>query len=568
MHDVLRYMSVDSVYRKYHHNEITFSIYYAFTENFLLPLSHDEVVYGKGSLLRKMPGDGWQRFANLRALFGYMFAHPGKKLLFMGGEFGQWDEWDHERGLDWGSVQEGNPHGGLQRWVRDLNTFYRAEPALWQLDFDASGFEWVDCHDGDRSIISFLRKGKAANRYRSRRSATSRRCRGRTTAWASRSAGSGRSVSTATRRSTAAAGSGNLGAIDAAPVGAHGRYHSAESHAAAARDAACSRRRASADTRSAAMAEDGRRRVVIENVRPQIDGGRFPIKRTVGETVDVSADAFVDGHDQIRCVLRYRRAGADAWHEVPMTPIGNDRWRGEFRVDALGRFEYTVIAWVDHFLTWRNDFARRRDAEDITGALAAGAALVREAAESLPARRARGLLRLAGKLASKRPLEERRTLGLDASMLERMPDTPDRRLATEYGRDLAGHRRAGARAILELVRALPALHLRSRGHARHVQASRGAAGVHRGDGLRRRLSAADSPDRAHEPQRAEQRASSGPARPRLALGDRRERRRTLRDPSPARDARGFSQSRRDRPRSAASSWHSTSRSSARRITPM
>ncbi len=184
------------------------------------------------------------------------------------------------------------------------------------------------------------------------------------------------------------------------------------------------------------MAEDGRRRVVIENVRPQIDGGRFPIKRTVGETVAVSADAFADGHDQIRCVLRYRPAGADAWHETPMMAIGNDRWQGEFTVDALGRFEYTVIAWVDHFLTWRNDFARRRDAEDIKSALAAGAALVREAAESLPEAEREALLRVASKLTGKRPLEERRAVGLEPATLERMPHTPDRRLATEYGREL------------------------------------------------------------------------------------------------------------------------------------
>jgi starch synthase (maltosyl-transferring) len=184
------------------------------------------------------------------------------------------------------------------------------------------------------------------------------------------------------------------------------------------------------------MVEDGRRRVVIENLRPQVDGGRFPIKRSVGETVVVSADAFVDGHDQIRCVLRYRRAGTSAWHEAPMTSIGNDRWRGEFQVDALGRFEYTVIAWVDRFLTWRHDFARRRDAEDVDSALAAGAALVREAAASLPEPDRAGLLRIAGKLAGKRPLEERRALGLDTAVLEQMPHTTDRRLATEHGREL------------------------------------------------------------------------------------------------------------------------------------
>lgn len=159
MHDVLEYMSQDPVFRSYHHNQITFSLLYAFSENFVLPLSHDEVVYGKGSLIRKMPGDEWQRFANLRLLFGYMFGHPGKKLLFMGGEFGQWSEWNHDSSLDW-HLLEKPLHAGLRRWVRDLNTTYRGEPSLHQRDFDASGFAWVDCSDVPRSVISFLRRGQ------------------------------------------------------------------------------------------------------------------------------------------------------------------------------------------------------------------------------------------------------------------------------------------------------------------------------------------------------------------------------------------------------------------------
>ena len=159
MHDVLEYMSQDPVFRSYHHNQITFSLLYAFSENFVLPLSHDEVVYGKGSLIRKMPGDEWQRFANLRLLFGYMFGHPGKKLLFMGGEFGQWSEWNHDSSLDW-HLREKPLHAGLRRWVRDLNTTYRGEPSLHQRDFDASGFAWIDCSDVHRSVISFLRRGQ------------------------------------------------------------------------------------------------------------------------------------------------------------------------------------------------------------------------------------------------------------------------------------------------------------------------------------------------------------------------------------------------------------------------
>jgi 1,4-alpha-glucan branching enzyme len=159
MHDVLDYMSQDPVFRCYHHNQITFGLLYAFTENFVLPFSHDEVVYGKGSMLRKMPGDEWRKFANLRLLYGFMFGHPGKKLLFMGDEFGQWSEWDHDASLEW-HLLEKPPHLGLKRWVRDLNTLYRGAAMLYELDFDAAGFEWVDCTDFQRSIISFLRRGR------------------------------------------------------------------------------------------------------------------------------------------------------------------------------------------------------------------------------------------------------------------------------------------------------------------------------------------------------------------------------------------------------------------------
>jgi 1,4-alpha-glucan branching enzyme len=147
------------VFRSYHHNQITFSLTYAFTENFVLPFSHDEVVYGKGSMLRKMPGDEWRKFANLRLLYGFMFGHPGKKLLFMGDEFGQWSEWNHDASLEWHLLRKPF-HAGLKRWVRDLNTLYRGAAALYELDFHAAGFEWVDCKDAQRSIISFLRRGK------------------------------------------------------------------------------------------------------------------------------------------------------------------------------------------------------------------------------------------------------------------------------------------------------------------------------------------------------------------------------------------------------------------------
>jgi 1,4-alpha-glucan branching enzyme len=157
MHDTLEYMKLDPINRRYHQGQLTFSLIYAFNENFVLPLSHDEVVYGKGSLIGKMPGDDWQKFANLRALYGYMWAHPGKKLLFMGGEFGQRREWTHDGELEWWVAQLPE-HAGVQHLVRDLNRVYRSEPALHRIDFSADGFEWLDISSADVSVIAFLRK--------------------------------------------------------------------------------------------------------------------------------------------------------------------------------------------------------------------------------------------------------------------------------------------------------------------------------------------------------------------------------------------------------------------------
>jgi 1,4-alpha-glucan branching enzyme len=160
MHDTLKYMAHDPIYRSYHHDQLTFGLLYAFSENFMLPLSHDEVVHGKGSLLGRMSGDRWQKFANLRAYFTFMYGHPGKKLLFMGGEIAQEREWNHDANLDWHLLAD-PMHAGVQLLVRDLNRLYRALPALHARDCESEGFEWIDCNDRDACVISFLRKGHA-----------------------------------------------------------------------------------------------------------------------------------------------------------------------------------------------------------------------------------------------------------------------------------------------------------------------------------------------------------------------------------------------------------------------
>src|SRR5215213_1217999 len=159
MHDMLEYTHLDPVYRRYHHNRITFSMMYAYSERFILPFSHDEVVHLKKSMLDKMPGDVWQKFANLRALYGYMYGHPGKKLLFMGCEFGQWVEWNEARSLDWHLLEE-PMHRGMRQWVQDLNHTYQRERSLHEVDFEGSGFSWIDCNDNENSIISMIRRAR------------------------------------------------------------------------------------------------------------------------------------------------------------------------------------------------------------------------------------------------------------------------------------------------------------------------------------------------------------------------------------------------------------------------
>jgi 1,4-alpha-glucan branching enzyme len=160
MHDTLKYMSEDPIHRKFHHSKVTFRMLYAWHENYVLPLSHDEVVHGKGSLLGKMAGGDWEEFANLRALFGYMYGQAAKKLLFMGAEIAQRAEWNHDASLQWELLEHAS-HVGVQRWVRDLNWLYRSEPALHELDCEPEGFQWVDCNDTEQSLLSFLRRGRS-----------------------------------------------------------------------------------------------------------------------------------------------------------------------------------------------------------------------------------------------------------------------------------------------------------------------------------------------------------------------------------------------------------------------
>ncbi|MEO8303893.1 MAG: 1,4-alpha-glucan branching protein GlgB [Betaproteobacteria bacterium] len=223
MHDTLDYLREQPIHRKFHHDRLTFSIWYAFFENFMLALSHDEVVHGKGSLLGKMPGDTWQQFANLRLLYGYMWGHPGKKLLFMGCEFGQRREWTHEGGLEWWVLAH-HEHAGAQRWVADLNAAYRAEPALHQVDFEQAGFEWVDCHDADASVISFLRRPRSGPPVLVVCNFTPTP---RTNyAVGVPEGGYWREILNSDAAQYGGSGMGNMGGAEAAPVPAQGRFHS------------------------------------------------------------------------------------------------------------------------------------------------------------------------------------------------------------------------------------------------------------------------------------------------------------------------------------------------------
>ncbi len=224
MHDTLEYMSKTPEHRKYHHNNLTFSLWYAYAEKFLLPLSHDEVVYGKRSLLGKMPGDAWQQRANLRLLLGYMYTYPGKKLLFMGGEFGQWNEWYHEQSLDWHLLEEAG-HQGLFRWLQELNLLYRHESALSEDDFNPEGFRWIDFTDQDQSVISYLRQGKSTRDSFCVALNFTPVSRGNYRLGVPAS-GSWQEVLNSDGTEYGGSGQGNLGGVQTTPVPMHGYYQS------------------------------------------------------------------------------------------------------------------------------------------------------------------------------------------------------------------------------------------------------------------------------------------------------------------------------------------------------
>ncbi|HSO07468.1 MAG TPA: 1,4-alpha-glucan branching protein GlgB [Pelomicrobium sp.] len=225
MHDTLDFMKEDPIHRKYHHDRLTFSIWYAFFENFVLPLSHDEVVHGKGSLIGRMPGDNWQQFANLRLLLGYMWGHPGKKLLFMGGEFGQRREWAHDESLEWHVAEQYAHHRGLRSWVADLNHFYRRQPALYEVDFQQDGFEWIDCHDSENSVLTFLRKSRDGRRLVAAVCNFTPIPRLNYQVGVPRG-GFWREALNSDAELYGGSGMGNFGGVEATPVPAQGRYHS------------------------------------------------------------------------------------------------------------------------------------------------------------------------------------------------------------------------------------------------------------------------------------------------------------------------------------------------------
>ncbi len=364
------------MFRKYQHGTLTFSIWYAFTENFVLPISHDEVVHGKGSLLGKMAGDEWQRFANLRLLLGYMWTHPGKKLLFMGCDFGQVREWTHEQSLEWHVLQYPQ-HAGVQRWMRDLNHFYRDTPPLYELDFSAEGFQWIDCNNGDMSVLVFLRKGRHPD------DCTLVACNFTPVPRENYQIGVPRGGRWRERLNSDArdywgSGLGNFGATRGGPAALARSFSLTQSAPAAARDRdphACLR---------VAPRHEQAPCCHREHHAAASTADAFPIKRTIGESVVVEADVFTDGHDAVAALLLYRHESSHDWHSLPMEPLGNDRWRAHFTVQVLGTL--SVHGRRPGWIIWKPGAAGSPRSTRRARTSASSCAPVRLLAEQLAAR--------------------------------------------------------------------------------------------------------------------------------------------------------------------------------------
>ena len=329
------------MYRKHHHDELTFSLWYAFHENFVLPLSHDEVVHGKGSLIGRMPGDAWQQFANLRLLYGYMWTHPGKKLLFMGGEFGQRREWTHEDSLEWHVLEPRTIRArGRAALGRRISTgVYRENRAPCERTSPARGFRWVQRGDWEASVLAFLRQAPDSApvlvvcnftpvpRHNYRVGVPQ--------------GGRWREILNSDAEYYGGSGVGNQGGADAQPM-PYEEY--SQSLTLTFRRSPCS---SSSLNKSREKIRAAPARVVIESVRPQVDGGRYPIKRAIGDEVVVEADVFADGHDAVVAELLFKFEKERDWHVVPMEFRHNDHWAASFRVEKLGRYQYTVRGWTD-----------------------------------------------------------------------------------------------------------------------------------------------------------------------------------------------------------------------------